>query len=106
LGAGRARYAAEFAEASAEAEQFIAEVKRLQDVLGDWHDWLTLTQTAGEHLGELRESALVAELHNVTGAKFRHAVAVLSQMRSRGVAKPTAAAKVSTAKGRPSTSAA
>ena len=50
----RARYAAEFAEASAEAEQFIAEVKRLQDVLGDWHDWLTLTQTAGEHLGELR----------------------------------------------------
>jgi CHAD domain-containing protein len=88
----RARYAAEFAETSAEAVQFIAGIKRLQDAVGDWHDWLTLTQTASEHLGEVRESSLVAELHNVTGAKFRHAVAVLSQMRgSRGPGKPNVA---------------
>lgn len=91
----RARYAAEFADESAEAVQFIAGVKRIQDALGDWHDWLTLTQTAAKHLGEVRESSLVAELHNVTGAKFRHAVAVLSRMRgARGPAKPTAAAQV------------
>ncbi len=77
----RARYAAEFAPQSEAAQQFIAELKRLQDVLGDWHDWLTLTQTAKENMGEVQESALVAELHNVTGAKFRHAVTVLSQMR-------------------------
>jgi CHAD domain-containing protein len=76
----RVRYAAEFAEPSSKAEQFIAGVKGIQDALGDWHDWLTLTQTASEHLGEVRESSLVAELHNVTGAKFRHAVAVLSHM--------------------------
>jgi CHAD domain-containing protein len=81
----RARYAAEFAEPSTEASQFIAGVKRMQDALGDWHDWLTLTQTAGDRLGEVRESSLVAELHNVTGAKFRHAVAVLSQMRAKPV---------------------
>ena len=74
----RARYAAEFAQPTREAEQFIAGLKRIQDALGDWHDWLTLTQTATEHLGEVRESPLVAELHNVTGAKFRHAVALLS----------------------------
>jgi CHAD domain-containing protein len=79
----RARYAAEFADPSAEAEQFIAAIKRIQDALGDWHDWLTLTQTASERLGEVRESSLVAELHNVTGAKFRHAVVVLSQMRGK-----------------------
>jgi CHAD domain-containing protein len=104
----RARYAAEFAEESTEAQKFIAMLKRMQDVLGDWHDWLTLTQTAGEHLGEVRESALVAELHNVTGAKFRHAVAVLSQLRGTRAAKPTSAAELSTpaVKGRPSTSAA
>jgi CHAD domain-containing protein len=91
----RARYAAEFAGQSPEAEQFIAGVKRIQDALGDWHDWLTLTQTAGKHLGEVRESSLVAELHNVTGAKFRHAVAVLSHMRgARSLAKPTAASRV------------
>src|SRR5271165_3404407 len=104
----RARYAAEFAPRSTEAERFIAMLKRMQDALGDWHDWLTLTQTAREHLGEVPESSLVAELHNVTGAKFRHAVSVLSQMRTRTAAKPTAAAQVSTPalKSRPSTSAA
>jgi CHAD domain-containing protein len=79
----RARYAAEFADPSREAENFIAQMKHLQDALGDWHDWLTLTQTASRHLGDVRESALVAELHNVTGAKFRHAVALLSQMRAK-----------------------
>src|SRR5580704_8669076 len=90
----RARYAAEFAEPSKEAMEFVAGLKRLQDAVGDWHDWLTLNQTASEHLGEVRESSLVAELHNVTGAKFRHAVAVLSQMRgARGATKRTTAAQ-------------
>jgi CHAD domain-containing protein len=77
----RARYAAEFAGPSAEADLFITEIKRLQDALGDWHDWLTLTQTARQNLGDVRESPLVAELHNVTGAKYRQAVAVLSRTR-------------------------
>jgi CHAD domain-containing protein len=103
----RARYAAEFAERSREGEQFIAGLKRIQDALGDWHDWLTLTQTASEHLGEVRESSLVAELRNVTGAKFRRAVAVLSPMRgARGAAKPAAVAHAPALKIRPSTSAA
>jgi len=97
----RARYAAEFANKSAEATQFIAELKRIQDALGDWHDWLILSQTAAEHLGEVRESSLVAELHNVTGAKFRHAVAVLSTMRAKPVTDskhPTPASSRSPAK--------
>ena len=81
----RARYAAEFANPSPQADQFIAQLKRIQDASGDWHDWLTLTQTANQHLGDVRESPLVAELHNVTGAKFRRAVAVLSQMRGKQV---------------------
>ena len=82
----RARYAAEFANPSPQADQFIAQLKRIQDASGDWHDWLTLTQTANQKLGDVRESPLVAELHNVTGAKFRRAVAVLSQMRGKQVA--------------------
>ena len=88
----RARYAAEFANPSPQADQFIAQLKRIQDASGDWHDWLTLTQTANQHLGDLRESPLVAELHNVTGAKFRRAVAVLSQMRGKQVAESRQAA--------------
>jgi CHAD domain-containing protein len=74
----RARYAAEFAPKSTEATQFITQLKRLQDAVGNWHDWLTLTQTASRHIGEVNHSSLVAALHNVTAGKFRHAVAALS----------------------------
>jgi CHAD domain-containing protein len=73
----RARYAAEFAPKSPQAERFIAELKRAQDAVGNWHDWFTLMQTAAQRLGDVRESSLVAVLHNVTGAKFRNAVAAL-----------------------------
>jgi CHAD domain-containing protein len=74
----RARYAAEFAPKSAEAAQFIAQLKRLQDAVGNWHDWLTLTNTAAKRLGDVNQSTLVAALHNVTRGKFRQAVAALS----------------------------
>jgi hypothetical protein len=47
-----------------------------------------LTRTASQRLGEVRESSLVAELHNVTGAKFRDAAAVLSHMRASQVPPP------------------
>src|ERR1700689_168720 len=74
----RARYAAEFAPKSDEAAQFIAQLQRLQDAMGNWHDWLTLTQTAAKRIGEVNQSSLVAALYHVTGGKFRHAVAALS----------------------------
>jgi CHAD domain-containing protein len=77
----RARYAAEFAPASPQAAQFIAQLKRVQDALGNWHDWLTLTHTAAKRLGDVRESSLVAVLHNVTGAKSRNAVTALAALR-------------------------
>jgi CHAD domain-containing protein len=81
LAVKRARYAAEFAARSTEASQFISELKQLQDALGNWHDWHTLTQTASEHLGELNQSSLVAALHNVTRGKFRQASTALSAAR-------------------------
>ena len=73
----RARYAAEFSTRTPEATQFIADLKRLQDAIGSWHDWLTLTHSAAARLGEVNESSLVAALHNVTGGKFRAAVAAM-----------------------------
>ena len=78
LAGKRARYAAEFAVKSPEVDQFITQLKRAQDALGDWHDWLMLTQSAAKRLGDVHQSPLVAELHNVSGAKFRHAAAALS----------------------------
>lgn len=78
----RARYAAEFAPKSAESTKFLAEQRRLQDALGSWHDWLTVTQTAAERFGDVGESSLVAVLHNVTRGKFRHAVSAVTAAKS------------------------
>jgi CHAD domain-containing protein len=84
----RARYTAEFADPStgehdAGVHRFIADIKRIQDAVGDWHDWFTLSETTGKRVGEARESALAAEVHNVTGAKFRRAVSVLTQIKAK-----------------------
>ena len=83
----RARYAAEFAPKSLETDRFIADLKRAQDAVGNWHDWFTLMQTAAERLGDVRESSLVAVLHNVTGTKFRNAVAALPKTGITGPAR-------------------
>ena len=82
----RARYAAEFAAKSPEADRLIAGLKRAQDAVGNWHDWFTLMQTAAQRLGDVRESSLVAVLHNLTGAKFRSAVAALPPQDSTAIA--------------------
>jgi CHAD domain-containing protein len=74
----KARYAVEFAPKSAEAAQLGSQLKRLQDAVGHWHDWLTLTQTAANRIGDVNQSSLVAALNSVTGGKFRQAVAALS----------------------------
>jgi len=78
----RARYVAEFAGDDAEAKKLVEQLKRLQDVIGDWHDWLKLTQRAEELLGNVRDSALVAMLRNVTQAKFRQSLSAVAQHRS------------------------
>jgi CHAD domain-containing protein len=89
----RARYTVEFAPKSAQAALLVSQLKRLQDALGSWHDWLTLTQSAATRLGDVNQSSLVAALHNVTGGKFRHAVAALSASPTlHAAAKSVAAA--------------
>jgi CHAD domain-containing protein len=87
----RARYAAEFAPKSPESIKFLTELKRAQDALGNWHDWLTLTHTAIGRLGDVNQSSLVAVLYNVTRGKFRHAVSAVmaTKNESRG-ARPGA----------------
>lgn len=79
----RARYAVEFAPRTPEATKFLAELKLLQDALGNWRDWLTLTRTAVDRLGDLNESPLVAVLHNITRGKHRQAVAAVTAAKAR-----------------------
>ncbi len=78
----RARYLAELAGKDPAAAVFIAQLKRMQDVLGDWHDWLQLSQKAEAVFEDVPGSPLVAALRNVTRAKFRQAIHALMEARS------------------------
>ena len=78
----KARYVAELSDNDPEAKRIVEHLKRLQDVIGDWHDWLKLTQKAEKLLGSVGDSALVAMLRNVTQAKFRQSVDAVAQGRA------------------------
>lgn len=89
----RARYLAELAGKSPEADPIVQNLKHMQDVIGDWHDWLKLSARVEEIVGGVRDSVLIAALRNITRAKFRQAVDVLAETRS-GLSgrKPSASA--------------
>jgi CHAD domain-containing protein len=74
----RVRYIAELAGDSPEAQRVVTQLKHMQDSLGEWHDWLTLTETVKQSL-DGTNSALLAALNNITRAKFRDAAQVVSQ---------------------------
>jgi CHAD domain-containing protein len=76
--AKRARYLAELAPESEASKLFIGELKRTQDAIGEWHDILKLTAKAQRLFGGVHESTLVAALQNISRARFRIAVSVLS----------------------------
>jgi CHAD domain-containing protein len=78
----RARYVAELASKDSQANRLIVLLKRMQDVIGDWHDWVQLTEKAEAMFGGVQDSALVAALRNVTRAKFRQAVNTLTETRA------------------------
>jgi CHAD domain-containing protein len=78
----RARYIAELGGKDAEATRLIGLLKHMQDVIGDWHDWVQLAERAERLFGGVPDSALVAALRNITRAKFRQAVNTLTETRT------------------------
>jgi CHAD domain-containing protein len=100
----RARYIAELADHDAEAKRIVDQLKHMQDVIGDWHDWLKLTQRAEALFGGVRDSALVAMLRNVTQAKFRQSVDAVAETRAALSSKKSEPIHAAAAPGRkPST---
>jgi len=78
----RARYIAELAGKDAAAIRLIALLNHVQDVIGDWHDWVQLADKAEKLFGGVQDSALVSALRNITRAKFRQAVTTLTETRT------------------------
>ena len=68
----KTRYLAELLPGNAE---LLLQLKTMQDVIGDWHDWLTLAENAARIAGPAK-LALLAHLQNVTQAKFTEALSV------------------------------
>lgn len=87
----RARYIAELAVHDPRTARLVEDLKKMQDVIGDWHDWLKLTQKAEKLLGNSRDSALVAMLRNVTQAKFRQSLDAVAELRTALASEPTGA---------------
>ena len=94
----RVRYVAEMAGDDPEAKRIVNQIKRMQDAIGDWHDWLTLTQTAQKLFAEPVDSALLAALRNVTRAKFVEATRHASDLKRSLLARAQADAKASALK--------
>jgi CHAD domain-containing protein len=73
-GAKKARYVAELATSGdQEAAQVGETLKRLQDEIGDWHDWLVLAEEAHAALGEGAADLIAL----VEGERDRHFVAAM-----------------------------
>ena len=77
----RARYVAELAGDEAQAQAFVTRLKTMQDVLGEWHDWLTLAQAVAKLSNAANSSPLLSALNNIARAKFHEAVHVVAETK-------------------------
>lgn len=84
----RIRYLAEFAGPQDPSVMLVEQLKRMQDVIGDWHDWSKLGERAERLFRGATGSVLLTVLKNVTRAKFREASDILAQTRVALKPKP------------------
>jgi CHAD domain-containing protein len=93
----RIRYIAELGGEDPNAQHIVTELKRMQDAIGEWHDWLTLCDTTQKLWTDGRPSALISALSNITRAKYRDALQVVSQTKTALAPNPVAMAKATAA---------
>lgn len=75
------RYRLEALGDDAQTRRMIAALKRIQDAVGTWHDWLTLTQSAETLLPAKRSAALLPALQRATARRRRQALRVIASVR-------------------------
>ncbi len=82
-GAKKARYVAELAaRGDAQAQQVGATLKKLQDEIGDWHDWLVLAEEAHAALGD-RAADLTKRIEAERERHFVAAMKMAAKLRGR-----------------------
>ncbi len=78
----RVRYEAEMGETEPNAGRVLDQFKRIQDAVGEWHDWVTLSQSAEKALVRRPGSPLIPLLRTNTHAKFLQALEVVATART------------------------
>lgn len=78
----RMRYRAESFAPHPLAAAIVAELKRAQDAIGGWHDWVTLAERARETLGD-DATALHSALASRVGASLARAITVTKRAAKR-----------------------
>lgn len=79
----RLRYRLEAMGDDARAHAMIAALKQIQDAVGAWHDWLTLTGNAEKLLPAKPAKVLVPALQQATARRRRQALRVMAAVREQ-----------------------
>jgi CHAD domain-containing protein len=83
-GAKKARYVAELAaQSDAEAGAVGRTLKKLQDEIGDWHDWLVLADEAHAALDPAEAAELIGKVEGEREQHFVAAMKTASKLRGR-----------------------
>jgi CHAD domain-containing protein len=82
--AKKARYVAESDDKDEAAQALAKAIKRVQDTIGDWHDWVVVAEEAHEALGK-NGAALQTELEARAQHAFERALRVTTTMGRRFV---------------------
>jgi len=97
MGCKRVRYLAEMAGEGPRVAAVIEPLKRIQDAIGVWHDWLTLAATAESVLTPSGQAPLLSALRASTRSKYLEALRITADAKRallelhesrRPVAKP------------------
>jgi CHAD domain-containing protein len=81
-GAKKARYMAEAGGEDEHAGAVGKALKKLQDEIGDWHDWLVLAEEAHDVLGD-EGGVLIAEIERIRDSHYETAIKVAGRMRGK-----------------------
>jgi CHAD domain-containing protein len=81
-GAKKARYVAESDDKDTAAQTLAKAVKRVQDAIGEWHDWVVVSEEAHEALGK-GGASLQAELEARAQHAYERAMRVTTTMGRR-----------------------
>ena len=77
----RVRYLAEMAGEGPRVAEVIAQLKRIQDAIGAWHDWLTLSATAERVLTPSGQVPLLSALHASARSQYLEALRITADAR-------------------------